>query len=100
MEVGTYNGLFINCEDGLQIPWYRQLQCCGSWSEEGGEGGRECIIAAHLSSPLAAWPRPLPPGCEATLSLLQDQPQSFPLSSGQLIGEGAESSRVECNTFE
>ena len=18
-----YNGLFINCEDGLQIPWYR-----------------------------------------------------------------------------
>ena len=21
MEVGTYNGLFINCEDGLQIPW-------------------------------------------------------------------------------
>ena len=51
-------------------------------------------IAAHR--PL--WrpgPAPCPPAARPLCPLLQDQPQSFPLSSGQLIGEGAESSRVQ-----
>jgi hypothetical protein len=43
-------------------------------------------VYRNAASPLLAWPKPLAPGCDAILSLLQNEPQCFPLSSGQLVG--------------